>query len=239
MWQRLRESLYAVGIYDSKNLYKIVEGILWRFRTGSPWRDLPHWFGPWKSIYNQFNRWSKSGVWKQIFELIRGELDNEWNFMDGTIVKAHQHSAGARKTEHSAIGNSHGGRTTKIHMLADSHGNPINFEITEGQVHDMKMAEELLESCSSESLICDKGYDSDELRTKAREKSICPMIPRKENSKKSNEEFDNELYKHRHLIENLFARLKHFRAFATRYDKLKRNYGSVVFIACMLVWLKL
>lgn len=239
LWNRIRESLSLSGVYSTEHLRMRVEGILWHFRIGAPWRDLPTEFGPWSSIYNLFNNWSRRGIWEEVFKSIRGELDNEWNFIDGSIVKAHQHSSGARKGEDVAIGQSRGGRTTKIHMLADSFGNPIDFELTEGQVHDIKMAESLLEKSEAETLIGDKGFDSDKLREAARAKNIVPMIPRRENSKKENAEFDKELYKARHLIENLFAKIKHFRSLATRYDKLKRNYASMVYLGCIFVWIKL
>jgi hypothetical protein len=115
-------------------------------RTGCPWRDLPDSFGPWSSVYNQFNRWSRKGTWKKIFEDLRVDVDNEWNFMDGTIVKAHQQASGGGKGEETAIGRSRGGLTTKVHMLADANGNPITFELTAGQVHDVSLAEILLDS---------------------------------------------------------------------------------------------
>ena len=81
----------------AKDNRKMVEGILWRFRTGAPWRDLPEPFGPWESVYSRFNRWSKAGVWERAFAALRSDIDDEWNFMDGTIVKAHQHAAGGKK----------------------------------------------------------------------------------------------------------------------------------------------
>lgn len=87
--------------------------------------------------------------------------------------------------------------------------------------------------------IADKGYDSEEIRENARKKDMKPIIPRRINSQKSNLEFDKHLYRARHLIENLFARLKHFRSIATRFEKLARNFKAMVFIACSFVWLKL
>lgn len=66
-----------------------------------------------------------------------------------------------------------------------------------------------------------------------------PVIPRKSNSKKSNPEFDFHLCKLRHLVENLFARLKHFRSIATRFEKLARNFKAMTYLACTLIWLKL
>jgi transposase len=88
-------------------------------------------------------------------------------------------------------------------------------------------------------MITDKGYDCERVREKARSKSMVPIIPRRQNSGKNNPEFDKHLYKLRHLVENLFARLKHMRGIATRYDKLKRNFASSVLIGCVLLWLKL
>ena len=86
-------------------------------------------------------------------------------------------------------------------------------------------------------IIADKGYDSEEIRELIREKGSTPLIPRKKNSKTGNDDMDWCLYKYRHLVENIFARLKHFRAIATRYDKLKRNYASMLAMACSYLWL--
>src|SRR5215468_4163234 len=74
-----------------------VEAILYRFRTGIPWRDLPARFGYWKSVHQRFGRWAKSGVFERIFQLLATDADNEYMMIDATIVRAHQHSAGAQK----------------------------------------------------------------------------------------------------------------------------------------------
>nr|VFK01630.1 MAG: Transposase DDE domain-containing protein [Candidatus Kentron sp. H]VFK05084.1 MAG: Transposase DDE domain-containing protein [Candidatus Kentron sp. H] len=86
-------------------------------------------------------------------------------------------------------------------------------------------------------VIADKGYDSEELRQRIIEKKSIPVIPRKSNSTIGNGDMDSGLYKYRHLVENLFARLKPFRAIATRYDKLKRNYKAMLALACSFFWL--
>lgn len=175
----------------------------------------------------------------EIFFELRGEIDTEWVFADGSYVRAHQHASGARHGEESAIGKSRGGATTKIHIAADAHGNPIDFEITGGEVHDAKIANTLIEKVNSaEYFIADKGYDSEDIRDQARAANMTPVIPRKSNSKKPNPEFDTYLYKLRHLVENLFARLKHFRGIATRFEKLARNFKSMLFLACTFIWLK-
>lgn len=155
-----------------------------------------------------------------IFKTLVQEPDLEWEFIDGSIVKAHQHSAGAPSEENQAIGKSRGANTTKIHMAVDAHGLPIDFEITGGEVHDCKVAPEFIEKLPAAGhIIADKGYDSEEVRDTVRKKSSIPVILRKNNSKISNTDMDWCLYKYRHLVENLFARINHFRAIATRFDK--------------------
>lgn len=74
-----------------------VEGVLWIVRTGSPWRDLPDAFGDWNSAFRRFSRWSAKGVWRRIFEAMSDDLDFEYLIVDSTIVRAHQHAAGAKK----------------------------------------------------------------------------------------------------------------------------------------------
>jgi transposase len=217
------------GIYDKPKLRKTVEGILYRMRTGLPWRDLPSFFGIWISIYQQFNRWSSKNKLMAIFKSLVVDPDLEWEFIDASIVKAHQHSTGAASEEDQAIGKSVAGNTTKIHMAVDACGLPIDFEITGGEVHDCKVAPEFFAKLpNADYMIADKGYDSEELRNLIRTKSSIPVIPRKSNSIIGNDDMDWSLYKYRHLVENIFARIKHFRAIATRYDKLTRNYVSMV-----------
>jgi len=226
------------GIYHKPKLRKMVEGMLYRMRVGCPWRDLPKEFGSWNTIFQKFNRWSSKGKLMLIFKALVQEPDLEWEFIDGSIVKAHQHSAGAPSDENQAIGKSRGGNTTKIHMAVDAYGLPIDFEITGGEVHDCKVAPEFIEKLpSADFTVADKGYDSEEVRDVIRKKSSIPVIPRKSNSTIGNTDMDWCLYKYRHLVENLFARIKHYRALATRFDKLKRNYVSVVAMACALLWL--
>ena len=74
-----------------------VDAVLYRYRTGVPWRDLPARFGDWNIVYQRFNRWAKSGVFDRIFKLLASDADNEYMMIDASIVRAHQHSAGARK----------------------------------------------------------------------------------------------------------------------------------------------
>ena len=240
-WSKLKPILLEMGIYDKRELRTTVEGILYRMRVGCPWRDLPGDFGYWNAVYRRFNEWSSKGKLLEIFKSLVSDPDLEWGFVDGSYVKAHQHSSGAAHGEERAIGKSRGGNTTKIHLATDAFGLPIEFEITGGEVGEFKVAPELVSRLPKmEYIVGDKGYDSEPLREQIREKEAVPVIPKRTFSgKDKNKEFDWGLYKYRHLVENAFARLKHFRAIATRYDKLKRNYEGMVVLACAFVWLPL
>jgi transposase len=73
-----------------------VDAVLYRYRAGIAWRDLPERFGDFRVIHLRHSRWSRSGVWKRVFEALAQDADNEWGMIDSTIVRAHQHSAGAK-----------------------------------------------------------------------------------------------------------------------------------------------
>lgn len=238
-WTKLNIILLESGRVYNKEEHRItIEGILYRMRVGCPWRDLPDYFGQWSAVFRRFNLWSKKGVLLRLFKVLVNEPDTEWEFIDGSIIKAHQHSMGAATNQSEAIGKSRGGNTTKIHMAVDSYGLPIHFNLSSGEVHDSQMAEMLIDELPEANyIIADKGYDSEAIREKSREKGAIPMIPRKKNSQIGNADMDWCLYKYRHLVENIFARLKHYRAIATRYDKLERNYQSMLALACCMVWL--
>ena len=74
-----------------------VEPVLWKYRAGVPWRDLPERFGDPIKIHTRHMRWAESGVWERVFKVLATDADNEYAMIDSTIVRAHQHSAGARK----------------------------------------------------------------------------------------------------------------------------------------------
>jgi transposase len=73
-----------------------LEAVLWRVRTGAPWRDLPGDFGRWNSVFQRFRRWVKGGVFERIFACLSDGPDFEYALIDGTIVTAHQKASGAR-----------------------------------------------------------------------------------------------------------------------------------------------
>lgn len=238
-WIKLQSLMLNTGrVYNKAEHRNTLEGIVYRMRVGCPWRDLPESFGDWSAVYRRFNLWSKKGIMIELFNELKKLPDLEWEFIDGSIVKAHQHSMGASSDNSEAIGKSRGGNTTKIHLAVDGYGLPIEFTLTGGEVHDSKAAPDLIEQLpDSDYVIADKGYDSEFIREIIRNKNSIPVIPRKQNSKVGNADIDWCLYKYRHLVENAFARLKHYRAIATRYDKLERNYASTLALGCCLMWL--
>ena len=133
----------------------------------------------------------------------------------------------------------YGAVTTKIRLAIDANGYPINFEITGGEVRDSQVASQLIELIGGvDYLITYKGYDSEHIREVARYRKMIPIILRKSNSRKQNREFNHYRYRLRHLIENTLTRLKHFRGIATRFEKLARNYKSMLFLACLFIWCK-
>lgn len=99
-----------VGRNSDKGNRLFVEAVIWKFRTGAPWRDLPERFGNWKNTHKRFSRWAESGVWESLFKTLTHDPDNEYAMIDATIVRAHQHSAGARKK---------GGRTKRSAARAE------------------------------------------------------------------------------------------------------------------------
>ena len=238
-WNVLSRIMHLSGrIYNKPEHRKTLEGILFKMRTGIPWRDLPPYFGTWSAVYRRFNLWSKKDVLNELFRVLTRYADTDWLFIDGSIVRAHQHSTGAATVEDESIGKSRGGNSTKIHLAVDSGGLPVYYELSCGNTHDIVHGESLVaNSPASKVVVADKGYSSEKLRDYIRENDATPVIPRKVNSLVGNDDIDWCMYKYRHLVENAFGRIKQYRGIATRYEKLERNYHSMVALAFAMMWL--
>lgn len=103
-WERIEHLLPGKATdrgVTAKDNRRFVEAVLWIMRTGSPWRDLPEELGHWHRTFVRFSRWREKGVWERVAKALSGEADMEQLFIDSTIVRAHQHSAGAKKSRRS------------------------------------------------------------------------------------------------------------------------------------------
>jgi transposase len=99
-WDRIKDFLpgregHVGGTAADNRLF--VDAVLFRYRTGIPWRDLPERYGDWKATHRRYRRWCEAGVFARVFEILAADADNEFVMIDATVVRAHQHSAGAPK----------------------------------------------------------------------------------------------------------------------------------------------
>ena len=138
-----------------------------------------------------------------------------------------------------ALGRSRGGFSTKIHLRTNAKGDPLTFDVTGGEAHEVKGYDALMElhDINPDRLLGDKGYDSDDIRNDLADRGIEPVIPPRSN-RKTPIEYDREAYKRRNLIERCVNRLKQFRRIATRYEKTARAYLSMLCIAAARLWIK-
>ena len=136
------------------------------------------------------------------------------------------------------MGRSRGGLTTKIHALVDANGLPVALKLSEGQAHDGKGADGMLDRLGpGQILLADRAYDSDALRDAMAKRgafaNIKPMPGRVRVPA-----FSAFLYRYRNLVERFFNKLKHFRAIATRYEKHDANYLALIKLASIRIWMR-
>ncbi|MFA7766382.1 IS5 family transposase [Streptomyces sp. NRRL S-448] len=179
---------------------QVVNGVLWRLRTGAPWRDLPERYGPWQTVYERFARWEADGTWARLLEHVQvrdtTEGRVEWTVaVDSTINRARQHAAGARQkgapagepADH-ALGRSRGGLTTKIHLAADGRCRPLAFVLTPGQAGDAPASPQVMAAIRVGQpkgrprtrpavVLADKAYSSRAIREHLRRHKIKAVIP--------------------------------------------------------------
>ncbi|MBY3417228.1 IS5 family transposase [Rhizobium laguerreae] len=218
-----------------------LDALLWMARSGGRWRDLPERLGDYRSVKRRYYRWIEMGVLDEMLAMLAREADLEWLMIDSTIVRAHQHAAGARKVkggpDAQGLGRSRGGLSTKIHAATESLGLPVRLIASPGQRNDIAFADDLVEGIQAAATIADKGYDADHLCDKITETGADVVIPPKRN-RKLQRHYDADPYKERNRIERFFNKLKQFRRVATRYDKLLANFMGFVKLAAIAIWLK-
>ena len=213
----------------------MLNAMIWLARSGAPWRDLPERFPPWESVYSRFRKWIDDGILDNIFRIFALEAELGELSIDGSIVRAHQHSAGVKKNE---IGRSRGGLSTKFHFIVDAYGYPVYFILSEGQESDSKYAIPVLSQVNIEGsdVLGDKGYDADKIIDYIYESGGEPTIPSKAN-RIIQRQNDWWLYKERHKVECFFQKLKNYRRIATRYDKHAFTFAGFIGIACICIWM--
>ncbi len=193
----------------------IIEAIAWRFRTGSPWRDLPERFGAWQTAWRRHDEWSRNGTWHRLLAAAQADADAEGTLgwmvsVDSSIVRAHQHAAGARsgvrgaRPNHTklaperpdhALGRSRGGLSTKIHLATDTFGRPLSLWLTPGQTSDTTQLARVLDGIRvprvgagrprtrPDRVIADKGYSSRANRALLSGRGIRVTIPERDDQK--------------------------------------------------------
>jgi transposase len=199
-WERIKDRLPGrvehVGRTAADNR-QFVNAVLWVLRTGARWHDLPERYGKYKSVHARFMRWARSGVWERIFADLVADKKNR--YPDDRLDHRPSASAGGgrpqkRGSEDPALGRSRGGLSTKIHLLADEAGLPVDFRITPGQAAEYAQDISLLEGREAEAVIADRGYDSAEIVAKVESLGAVAVIPPRRHRKQPRS-YDRELYK--------------------------------------------
>ncbi|WP_234341570.1 IS5 family transposase [Streptomyces sp. NRRL S-1813] len=168
-WERLEPLLPPMPKMGRppRDRRQVFDGIWWRARTGSPWRDVPERYGPWETAYTVFRRWQIDGTWPRILKKLQVKVDAdgiiEWEVsVDSTVCRAHQHAAGApqkgaddpgrtrtdglaAEPDDHGLGRSRGGLTTKIHLAVDASSHVLAAVITAGQRGDAPVFEQVME----------------------------------------------------------------------------------------------
>ncbi|MEK8095485.1 IS5 family transposase [Methylocystis sp. IM3] len=217
---------------------RVVSGIVYVIKNGLQWKDAPKGYGSHKTLYNRFIRWSRLGVFDRIFAALAAEGPKPERIMIDSTHQSASHSGEPLKKGalSRCIGRTKGGLNSKLHVVCDDGGKPLAMLLTEGQMSDHKGARIMLEALPAASaLIADKGYDSDWFREALKARGTESCIP-PTRSRKTALDYDRALYRQRHKIENLFAKLKDWRRISTRYDRCAHTFFSAICIAAAVVF---
>ncbi|MFD2398233.1 IS5 family transposase [Prauserella oleivorans] len=209
-WARIEPLLPAVSGPGRRwrDHRQVINAILWKLRTGAPWRDLPERYGPWKTAHERLRLWTKDGTWQRILDevIVKDDAvgDVEWVIsVDSSVVRAHQHAAGARKrgctpaieaiaVDGEGLGRSRGGLSTKIHLVVEGRGLPMRVVLTPGQAGDNPQLVPLLDGIRvartgpgrprrrPEVVIADKAYSHPSTRHALRQRRIRFVSPERD-----------------------------------------------------------
>ncbi|MGX1955212.1 IS5 family transposase [Streptomyces sp. CB02115] len=204
MWDRIEPLMPADPVRGRRwaDHRRTLEAIAWKYRTCSPWRDLPEDLGPFQTAHKRLIRWAVDGTWEQILVALLAVADADedvsWTVsVDSTICRAAQHSAGARKKgapdrsepEDHALGRSRGGLRTKVHLASDSRARPLSIHVTAGQAGDAPAFEAVMAGIRIPRrglgrprtrpavVLADRAYSSRAIRGHLRRRGIRAVIP--------------------------------------------------------------
>ncbi|MFI5553489.1 IS5 family transposase [Streptomyces sp. NPDC051738] len=272
MWDRIEPLMPADPVRGRRWAAhrRTIEAIAWKYRTNSPWRDLPDELGSFQTAHKRLIRWAVDGTWEMILAAVLAVADADdeidWTVsVDSTVVRAHQHAAGALKRGHPtpaspdhALGRSRGGLSTKVHLAADGRARPLAFTVTAGQAGDAPAFESVMSRIRVPrtgsgrprtrpmAVLADRAYSSRAIRSHLRRRGIRAVIPQPSDQVGHRLRrgrlggrppgFDSEAYKQRNTVERCINRLKQWRGLATRTDKLAITYQAALHLAGILIW---
>jgi len=214
---------------------RVLSGIIFVIRGGLRWRDAPPGYGPHKTLYNRFVRWSVQSHLRRPRR--RGRRARPPNHRQHAPEgPPHRGQPPQKGAPDRCIGRTKGGLNAKLHAVCDSQGRPVVMMLSAGQMNDQKGANILAPLLPpARELIADRGYDSNPFRAALAERGIAACIP-STRSRKQPIPHDAALYRQRHRIENMFGRLKDWRRIAMRYDRCATIFFGAITLAAIVTF---
>src|SRR5215203_4874119 len=243
----LIEACRPKGKTPPQDLRRTLSAILWRHQNGAKWRAVPEALGPWWRAAQIFTRWGpgwrlgtppepRSGAWGQTRHGVPGRHQRAGSPEGGR--GSSKGGSQAERDHREALGRSRGGYGTKACVIADASGRAIAFRIAPGQAHELPHAIPLLDQLPSvpQWVVGDRGYTSHGFREHIWSIGARPAIPPQRHE--APVACPDWIYANRNRVERLWARLKEWRAVATRYEKTASSFMSVLCLAATLDHLK-
>ncbi|MFF9147396.1 IS5 family transposase [Streptomyces sp. NPDC014861] len=204
MWDRIEPLMPPDPVRGRRWAHhrRTLEAIAWKYRTCSPWRDLPEELGSFQTAHKRLIGWAVDGTWERIFAAVPAAADAgddiDWTLsVDSTVCRAHQHSVGARKRgprgraepDDHALGRSRGGLSTRVHLASDGRARPLALRVTAGQAGDAPAFETVMAAIRvprsgpgrprtrPDAVLADRAYSSRAIRSHLRRRGIRAVIP--------------------------------------------------------------
>ena len=234
----LEEKLQSIGRIwkhgHNEDNRRFVQGVCYLLRTGLPWADLPDEFGNSDAVRKRFRRWCKAGYGSGCS---RGLC--RWNSREADAgrddLQSHRSAAGARGGAQEDVGRSRGGLTTKIGAaVCATTQKVVRVILAPGQRNDCVLAEAMLGPIEGVTVIADKAFDTDPIRSDLAARGCTAVIPSKDN-RRHPKKLNQAAYRWRHGIENVFSRMKDLIRITLRRDKTSVSYLGFLYLACAVL----